>query len=360
MADMVPLRFGGPPSSTVPDRFRVLKRVAQGTYCLIETPPVNVEIGSSNPLPTDIPHDMRKAMLDKEFLPFHLVDGKNLVRVWATEQLKFENRPEWQEIMRCEVRSRITGFAFVPSKILHGVYMSSIKKRLEKDNWDIDNVLFYNVSESYFGPLRIHGFKYEHSVSEPPRSPKMLNNSTIHYYHYRCVDKNDTGFSFWIPSKRLAQFSTKIPYESMRSMKDCHVWWHLRHGKVELFDGLGKQPRPFGLRITVCARKLLVSRLFKQITDGAVALFQQHDGTREDKVAIHLADELHVTEPHVLSLLRDNSTAMFGKGNLFSKNYQMLPCDKFCFAGEINHKASDKDFLEIYGELFEIEEKPSY
>lgn len=36
LADMVPVSHGGNNSSTVPEYFRVLKRVERGKYCLIE------------------------------------------------------------------------------------------------------------------------------------------------------------------------------------------------------------------------------------------------------------------------------------------------------------------------------------
>jgi hypothetical protein len=36
MADMVPPSLGGNSSSTVPEYFRVLKRVSRGKYCLID------------------------------------------------------------------------------------------------------------------------------------------------------------------------------------------------------------------------------------------------------------------------------------------------------------------------------------
>lgn len=359
MADMVPQRLGGNPSSNVPDHYRVLRRVGSGQYRLI-TEKVRQEPEFSNNrenVMSSLDNSEENAQNNLQPNLYHIKTGKNLVEVWSAVRLPFEPKG-WLRQLRSDICSALGGIRCDSGKFLHAAYVSTVDEAC-----DVENILFYNVGVGCFVRSYDAGLRFERVFHQPPAPPSPMHRSTQHYHRYETVAK-ETGFMHWVPAETLVRWNAQIPKWSLTSsLKASEIWYRMKRGSIEVVKKPHKVPAQFGVGMTIHAPRYIVrnlAALLKPLLDGAVAAFHQHDGTMQREVADRLAHALEVPYAEVVHYLNESTYAVLGRRRLlwpWGDSIQWNPADECCVAGELLESPAN-DSVELSGELYEVREKP--
>jgi hypothetical protein len=353
MADMVPEKKGGNSSSNIPLKFRVLKRVSRGKYAFIKARILPVQKSTVAKYTLKASNNHEAESMSNLTMPRYLVLNKSeSVEVWSTQRLPFEPK-DWLYDMRKEIRQAIMKIRFGPNKILYGSYVSQ-----NKDDFDVENILFYNVGTGYFRNLDKAGVRFERVVSKPKEPPSSFSEFPLLHYHYYGPVSRESGFNHWTLDKPLVHWKARLPQNSLTTPRLAVIWLSIKNGSIESLNKTKEVPEKFVLKMRLRAPKSFrpsLSNLLKPLIDGAVASFHAHNGIQNKQIIDRLSRNLGVPKTEVSFNLYDDTYAVLGQRRLlwsWGQSVQWNPADDCCVAGEIMWDTSPDKTIEYSGTMF--------
>lgn len=204
------------------------------------------------------------------------------VEAWSAERLPYEPR-SWLASFRDELRVALRRLEAAPHELLYALYTSA-----QKDFFDVENILFYNVGTPSLARAGRYGVCYERAC-DVPAPPRPVSWPARHYHGYR-LQPASASFVYWQEGSVLArwQFTTR----ERADLADCtRLWFRLKTtGHIEVMRAA--PGRPFILRVAItmpAAAPLVATNLLKPLSDGVVCAFHRHNGHDEDEICRRLA-----------------------------------------------------------------------
>lgn len=293
--------------------------------------------------------------------PYHIQVSKSpelRVDAWSTGYIPFELKQPWQRKFRQELLHAVNSLRGHKHAVLHSIYEFT-----GNNSSDIENVLFYNISQSYFSTLPIYGLRWERGYRLSKPCPFALTNPRHHHYVYSLVKQSHPIFH-WQIGAVLARWWTTLPSTKLLE-HPSYLWHFLKSSSQPTLMAKPRRIQNFGIRVFIDVpqpvdQRFLLSKT-KAIIDGLINTLNYHDGTDEIEICRRLARRISVSSQEIALLLKIQEGALFGKNRLvklWRDTVQWNPQDDRCLVGEIlirqNEKESD---AVLVSEVFEIHPK---
>ncbi len=258
--------------------------------------------------------------------------------------------------MRNSLRSSIRGLNSGKDTILNAVYSST-----EHGEFDIENVLLYNVGSNVFRHLCNNGLHFERRIVLPPEIQIKLFEPPMHYHYYSVVCR-DVKFNYWKKGRKLACWADILCIPLRGEIKPHSIWYAMKNGFIEVNND-HQSPSLYGVQIIVKApfgTTINLASIVKPVLDGIISSFHTHNGSDIIELSERLAKILGENEHTVEKMLMDSQMNILGTRNLlhkFGQNIQWNPADNTCVTADIlfDHSMEDGGWS-IGGELFKVEQ----
>ena len=288
-----------------------------------------------------------------------LVNSEDKIELWSSERLKFEPK-DWMIKMRDKLKCHLKySLKRNSNSYLYAVYSSKEGRNI---NFDIENILFYNVGVDSFKNLARDGIIFERKIESPAElniGDELLNFD--HYMGYKVFNANIGDSDYWERNKLLVSWlgakiknlKTNLPlYSVWREMKDCETKVYNKYEN----DG------PLGIRINLKVPKGWLGfnfvTILKPLLDGVISSFHTHNGKDIDEIVKRLSNKNPISPEYAKQLLLKSGKDVLGQKNLiwlWGDSLQWNPSDDLIYYGEINIDYSNKvSITEFDGELFSI------
>lgn len=269
-----------------------------------------------------------------------------IVEAWANDYLRFEGRPDWQDDLRTEIRSRCQRLEPSLGQVLHATFFGA-----KQPNADVENLALYNIGS--FKVAGRNGIRFEHGA-EVPLAPG--GDDYRFCYRYALAPRSG-AFAHWKQERRLASFD----WTDLGGTQLAWVWLALARGDVEVFDKAGPDT-PFAVKVRVRpphGRPPVWGGLVKGIFDGVICAFHAHTDTAAlPEVVARLAAVLPADSAELEEHLRDGRRAVLGARDRLVAPYRAGvkwdPADHLCVAGELLGAQPVGPRWAIKGELVEV------
>ena len=290
--------------------------------------------------------------------PYHIQTDKSpelRVDAWSTQYISFEPKEPWKKGFRQELFQAVNRLNGHKHKVLHSIYEFAGNNRS-----DIENVLFYNIDQTYFSALPLYGLRWERGFRLSKPCPVTLIHPQHHHYTYLII-KQDHPFIHWRPGDVLARWWTTLPNSNLLQ-HPTYLWHFLKSSSQPILFTKPGPIRNFGIRVFIDIPKQVNQRFLlsktKAIVDGLIATLNYHDGTDEREICHRLAQRIGVDSHEIAKLLRVQEGALFGRSRLIKlwrDTVQWNPQDDRCLVGEILIRSSEQnsEFV-LVSEIFEI------
>lgn len=120
-----------------------------------------------------------------------------VVEAWAAEYVRFDNRPDWQESLRDEIRNRCSQLLPSAGQVLHATYFGE-----KLPNADVENLVLYNIDSSFKAP-GANGIRFEHGTGLPPAPDEAEYRFCYRY----ALAPRSPSFAYWRQKRVLAAFN---------------------------------------------------------------------------------------------------------------------------------------------------------
>lgn len=272
------------------------------------------------------------------------------VEAWSTKRLPLEPNG-WRKELRTDIRQAVRVLTGRLGQTLYATYVSR-----DVSDFDVENVLFYNVGLSCFRGFTGDRARFERGFAEPPSPPQPLDGQQLHYQRYTFHDGSE-DFQYWRRGRTIAEWDARCGV-LRPSPKATEVWHWLKNGNR---NAASQQERSWlGIRAIVDYPKtepLWPLEIMKPLFDGVIAAFHSHDGTKLEEVSVRLADQLGIGGEEAASLLMDESAVVLGRRRLlwpWRDAVQWNPGDDRLVVGEIIVQRVTGNDCMLSGELFEV------
>lgn len=290
--------------------------------------------------------------------PYHIQVSQSpnsIVDAWSISYIPFDLRAVWQKKFRQSLLQAVNGLVGHKHSVLHGIYEFTGTNKS-----DIENVLFYNIDQSYFGTLPLYGLRWERGYRLSKTCPITLRQPHHHHYTYQFVQQSHP-LLHWRIGAILARWWTTL--SSIKLLEHSSYLWHfLKSSSQPTLMSKPQQIRNFGIRVFIDVPKQVNQRFLlsktKAIIDGLINTLNYHDGTDEGEISYRLSRKIGVSSHEIAKLLRVQEGTLFGKNKLvklWSNTVQWNPQDDRCLVGEILIRPNEKETdVILIGEIFEI------
>jgi hypothetical protein len=351
MADMVPISQGRKNSSTVQTKYRVLKKVSRGKYCLIKNITNGNELNGIKNKKKEIPKDDRNMSdknINKSNYFIHITN--DMLEVYSLKRLV--HRPKgWQLELKNTIRNYL--------KLLNGneISLHALYKSMDTSFFDIENVLFYNIEASAFSHLNIKSLQFERAYEHP--TPVNGNDYFEHYQSYKVINDSNILSSHWIRKKILASWeSLAIP--KLTSETKPHTVWHaMKTGQITIENKINS--KYYGLELTIktpFGSRVNVVSFIKSLLDGIISAFHYHHSQDIEEVIKRLKKNIHLTQKQFEEFLLNRDTAILGPRNLiqpFRDGVKWNPQDDAFQWFKINMESTYSNNWKMDGAIFTMD-----
>ncbi|OLS33873.1 hypothetical protein [Bacillus sp. MRMR6] len=311
MADMVSVSHGGSGSSQLDVKYRVLKKVSRGKYCLINN---NSNREDSRIVNSDIKEciqeiyneDNQQSVYHSNY--FFSLSNDNILEVYTSKRLPYEPKG-WQLELRSKIRSHL--------KFLRceGVFLHALYKSMDQSFFDVENVLFYNVGPSAFSHLNIKTLLFERAFEQP-----SIVNEEQHYKHYqsyKIIEQDEHMSANWMKEKTLATWENVAIPKLSSEIKPHSIWYAMKTGSLKIQERINSNY--YGLEVTIkppIHTQLNLVSVIKPLLDGIISAFHHHDSSDIDEVVNRLNHYINLPTKEIEHLLLDSSKTILGPRNL--------------------------------------------
>ncbi|MCV7421375.1 hypothetical protein H7K45_12555 [Mycobacterium yunnanensis] len=276
--------------------------------------------------------------------------GNAVVEAWADDYIRFERRPQWQELLRSELRSRCRQLEPSQAQVLHATFSGA-----KLANADVENLAIYNIDS--FSTAGRNGIRFEHG------GPVQAPHDGVDYsfgYRYALATRSST-FNHWQKGRTLASFGWTDLGAFRGDKKLAQVWLALRRGEPAVFEPAAPETR-FAVSLQVrppLRRQPVWGALVKGIFDGVICAFHSHTDTSVlPEVSTRLAEVLSEDAAEIELALLNQHRAVLGAVRRLASPYRQGvkwdPSDHLCVAGELIAAEPIDDRWAISGELAEL------
>lgn len=216
-------------------------------------------------------------------------------------------------------------------------------------NWDVENVLFYNVGTGCFAAAAVHGVRFARA-DQWPTPPTALSAAVAAYHRYE-LRSPATAVDLDAGPLVASWHDVQMP----AAMTATSVWAAMATAPVTL-NGDGLAGQRYALRFVLRGPARLARStvaLLKPIVDGVVASFHQHDGTKLDDLAARV-DAVLAGTVDARPLLMHDSRAVLGRRRLLwprAQGVQWNPADDLCVVGELLFEPGETATTRLDGRL---------
>lgn len=282
---------------------------------------------------------------------------KSTVNVWSTRRLTFEPKG-WIKQLRDDLRQALLSLRSQNEGLLRAVYSTNVPSSSE---FDVENILFYNVGAGAFRHLCQMGLSFEHLSTQPPECPVTLSTDEVHYHSYSLFPPSSTIRD---ADSRAVVSWTSIDCPPLRSdLKPLPIWFVSRKALLKQTPYFATNSvDSYRLRIHIKVpggTSVNAAGVCKPILDGVVSAFHHYIGKPSDQVLsmIHellLQDGYQSTREEICDLLTDPSVAILGERrlvDLYRGSIKWNPADHRCVAALLTVDESCDSKWSITGEI---------
>lgn len=279
---------------------------------------------------------------------------KDHVQLWSKERLQFEPKG-WQLRMRDDLKSSLLRMIASKNTILYACYASSIR-----EDFDVENILFYNVGSSAFSNICKDNLIFERSFDNPPviQKSQYQNISFDHYQCYKITSESALQY-VWGKTKTIAKWDDSICSRLSADSKPHDVWFNMANDKIDVLDNKIVKSY-FGLNIILqlpTSIRANLTGLIKPLLDGITSSFHTHNGYDINEITERLSILLNVNREAIYNKLMNNSKAILGECRLLFKYRNSVmwnPADKNLIFCKIYVKPTSGHLIKHSGSLFEV------
>jgi len=262
--------------------------------------------------------------------------SKQVYELHSDIRLPFEPKGEALALKK-EIRRNV--------KLLNPREYNHLNARLitsEKDFFDVENVLFYNVGSGAFSHLRLDEVSFTLVYDSNGRSNKYT-------YSYELTSEATTEEI----NDTILEFSFEM--DKMTSeMKPLDYWHALNQGDIKISKLMN--PKEFGLSIVIeiPEKHRNITSLFKPMIDGLISAFHYQNSVNQD-VLNYITKKKHISDDVVLSQLSHKDYTFLGERNLISSyrnGIKWNPEDEKCTKVNIRQIRALNDKVKISGKIF--------
>lgn len=280
--------------------------------------------------------------------------GRPVVEAWTQDYIRFERLPQWQKLVRNEIRSHCQALKPTSEQVLHATFFGS-----KLVNADVENLVLYNIGT--FGTASRNGIRFEYGASTPPAS----SGKTYPFGYRYALTARSGDFDDWRKVRTLASFDWVDLGAFAGEKKLAQTWLALAQARdrdaITVCDP-ARAGTTFAVRLQVRAPagiSLVWGGLVKGIFDGVICAFQAHtDESRLAEAAARLAHHLPARPQEIVEHLTDQRYAVLGAVPRLVTPYQSSvkwdPVDHMCVAGELLSAESVGASWSIRGSLVEV------
>ncbi len=281
--------------------------------------------------------------------------GSAVVEAWADDYIRFERRPDWQELLRTEIRTCCQQLEPSAEQVLHATFFG-----VKHHNADVENVVLYNI-DSFKVPGR-NGIRFEHRDAVP-----LAPDGAAFRFCYRyALTPRSEPFTDGRQGRTLASFDWTDLGTFAGEKKLAQVWLSLARaryeGKVKVSELAAETGTPFAVRVQVrppLERQPVLGGLVKGIFDGVICAFQAHtDAAVLPDVLARLAQDLPAPPAEIEEHLLDVRRAVLGPVEKLVSPHgagvKWNPSDHMCIAGELLPAEPVDERWAIKGDIIEL------
>lgn len=276
------------------------------------------------------------------------------VDAWSTRSIPFEPKEPRMKDFRRELAQAVKRLPSHKHAILHSIYEFA-----GHNPSDIENVLFYNIDQTYFSTLSLYGLRWErgYRFTKPP----PLSLLSPHHYVYSIVKQSDP-LLHWHVGEIWARWWVTLPNTKILE-HPSFLWQFLKSSGLPILFVEPKPRHNYRIRVFIDLprsgnQRLLLSKT-KAIIDGLIATLNYHDGSDESEVCRRLAQRTGVSPYEIARLLKVQEGALFGRNRLIKlwrDTVQWNPQDDRCLVGEVLIRLNNQESeLTLISEVFEIQ-----
>ncbi len=264
--------------------------------------------------------------------------SKQVYELHSDIRLPFEPKGEALDLKK-EIRRNV--------KLLNPREYNHLNARLitsEKDFFDVENVLFYNVGSGAFSHLRLDEVSFSLIYDSNIRSNKYT-------YSYELISETTT--------QEIKDIILEYSFEMDKiasDMKPLDYWHALNQGDIKISKLMN--PKEFGLSlvIEVSEKHHNITSLFKPMIDGLISAFHYQNSVDQD-VLDYITKKKYINNDIVLSQLRQQNFTFLGERKLISSyrnGIKWNPEDEKCTKVNIRQIIGSNKLIKVYGKAFSI------
>lgn len=249
------------------------------------------------------------------------------------------------------------------------LYASYISKENKTTNFDIENILFYNVGPDSFKDLAKRGLIFERRIENPIKFTLDSNPCIFdHYMNYKVLYPLITEPLYWKKDKPLVSWSNVNIDILKTDLKPFFFWLKMKKCKIDVYNNYTNEGF-LGISINIKVPKAPEKHnnfnfvtILKPMIDGIMSSFHTHNGKDIDEIANRLSKKSYLSPKNIKQLLMQNEKAVLGQKDLirlWGNSVQWNPSDDLINYGELKIDYSQKSsIVELDGELFYIKLAP--
>jgi hypothetical protein len=278
------------------------------------------------------------------------------VEAWADDYIRFEDRPDWQDELRGEIRKSVRQLRSRPQQVLHATFFGA-----KHPTADVENLALYYIDDTgrSFAEAAGSGLRFE-LAAHAPVAPS--GREFPYCYRYELVSR-DAGFEQWRERRRLAAWDWVELGRFAGEKKLEQVWLALARTAVSVVSPKRQRDVPFAVRTSIRVprnAKPALGYLVKGVFDGVVCAFQAHaDESRLAELARRVSRSIPADQEEIAALLRSEEQAVLGTVPRLlhrrGKGVIWAPADDMCVAGELLAETTRDVSWAIKGEIAEVE-----
>lgn len=245
---------------------------------------------------------------------FELRHDAKSVEIWTDTRLPFQPRGGMLEA-RSALKQAISSLKPSSHQMLLAEYMSC-----DRDFFDLENVLFYNVGSGPFARVAQNGLHGKSQRCSPPASPS--GRPFRHYQRY--------GFENFSDAPQLPNVALSFRVQPLTTATKVHqVWWAASVGLAQDADAI---PGRFALCVEVPPITCNIAAIIKQLLDGVISAMHPAN-TVDVTAAQRLAAATAWGIDSIITRLRSPSLPLLAPRQVLRTYRQFVkwdPADELC------------------------------